>query len=904
MIWRVKHTLWLLLSVIALNTGCKPEPTLSVSVNSINFTDREGDFIINITSNTTWRVMGGDGWCIGIPASGSGNGTVRVTAVANTTYSGRSTELIVTAATLSSTVSINQAQKDALILTQKIFNLPSTAGSVAAELKSNISYDITIPADAPWVTKVKSKALVTSQHEFAVAANDGYDSRSTKIIFKDKNSSLSDTLTINQAQKDALILTQKRFNVPSSSSTVSVELRSNISYTVLLPPAVSWVTKVNTKALTTYNHQFAISANETYDSRSVKIIFKDNNSTLSDTLTIVQAQRDAIIFSPLKSFVVQKGGGTINYTLQSNIQYNVTLSAGVSWISEIKTKGLVSNSHSFAVAANSTNIIREGSVIFTSADNVFRDTLRIRQSGFEGYYVYNPNGKALADIIPAADRGAVIRLKVEGGIYAADFAFLRDNLSNLEYLNLEQATIESNRIPDNAFKSTSAPGKKIKEVKFPSTLVSIGADAFLNCTSLTAVEFPASLSTIGNSAFAGCSQLAMVITRVVTPFALNGVFSGIDAAAHLVVPVGSLNAYKTTQGWGYTFFDKIYEEGTDPSLGGEEEPEDPDEDPEDPPDPGYTINDGDYALLQIATMGSGVNLVFLGDGFNRADIESGKYINTINAAVEHFFAIEPYKTYRNHFTVYVVYGVSAQSGISDLTTNVDTKFQTKYTGTYPVTSMTVNNTTCFTYAQKAPVGSLSNTLITVIANSSRYGGTCRLYSDGAAIAIAPVSELNYPYDFRGLVQHEAAGHGFGKLADEYVNNVGYITESEKSTLRLWQSFNHFKNVDLTNNLSEIIWKHFVGVTGYSYVGAWEGAYYYGQGVFRPEQRSLMINNIKYINAPGRELIVKRIKQLAGLPYSFDDFRSRDVMELNVATKAGEPAFDAKMALTPPILIVR
>jgi len=66
----------------------------------------------------------------------------------------------------------------------------------------------------------------------------------------------------------------------------------------------------------------------------------------------------------------------------------------------------------------------------------------------------------------------------------------------------------------------------------------------------------------------------------------------------------------------------------------------------------------------------------------------------------------------------------------------------------------------------------------------------------------------------------------------------------------------------------------------------------------------MINNIKYINAPGRELIVKRIKQLAGLPYSFDDFRSRDVMELNVATKAGEPAFDAKMALPPPILIVR
>ena len=899
-----KQSVWILLSVVVLNTGCKPEPTLSVSVESINFSENKEDYIINITSNTTWRVMGGDGWCVGIPATGSGNGTVRVAAEPNTAYSQRSTQIIITAATLSSTVAITQAQTDALILTQKIFNLPSTPGNVSAELKSNISYDVIIPTDANWVTKVKSKALSTSLHEFAVVANDTYDKRVARIIFKDKNSTLSDTLTINQAQKDALILTQKIFNVPSSASSISVELRSNISYTILLPPTVSWVNKVNTKALTTYLHQFIIGANETYDSRSAKIIFKDNNSSLSDTITIVQAQRDAIIFSPLKSFVVQKGGGTINYTLQSNIPYNVTLSAGVNWITEIKTKGLVTNSHSFAVSANTTTEIRTGSVIFTSVNNLFKDTLKIRQSWYDGYYVYNPNGRAIADIIPAAERASVTRLKVEGEISAADFIFIRDNLLNLEYLNLEEARVEGNKIPDNSFKGTSAPGKKIKEVKFPSTLVSIGAEAFLNCTSLTAVEFPASLSSIGNSAFAGCSQLAMVVSRVVTPFALNGVFIGIDAAAHLVVPVGSLNAYKTTSGWGYAFFDKIYEEGTDPSLGGEEDPEDPGEDPEDPPDPGYTIQDGDYALLQIATMGSGVDLVFLGDGFNRAEIESNEYLTTIIAAVEHFFAVEPYKTYRNHFSVYVVYAVSAQSGISDLTTNVDTKFQTKYTGTYPVTSMTVNNTICFTYAQKAPIGSLSNTLITVVANSSRYGGTCRLYSDGAAIAIAPVSDLSYPYDFRGLVQHEAAGHGFGKLADEYVNNVGYITDSEKTTLRLWQSFNHFKNVDLTNNLSEIIWKHFVGVTSYAYVGAWEGAYYYGQGVYRPEQRSLMINNIKYINAPGRELIVKRIKQLAGLPYSFVEFRSRDIMELNVATKAGEPAFDAKMALPPPILIIR
>ena len=43
-----------------------------------------------------------------------------------------------------------------------------------------------------------------------------------------------------------------------------------------------------------------------------------------------------------------------------------------------------------------------------------------------------------------------------------------------------------------------------------------------------------------------------------------------------------------------------------------------------------------------------------------------------------------------------------------------------------------------------------------------------MWGDGSAIACCPMSADAYPYDFRGIVQHEAGGHGFGKLADEYI----------------------------------------------------------------------------------------------------------------------------------------
>lgn len=312
--------------------------------------------------------------------------------------------------------------------------------------------------------------------------------------------------------------------------------------------------------------------------------------------------------------------------------------------------------------------------------------------------------------------------------------------------------------------------------------------------------------------------------------------------------------------------------------------------------------DGDYVKVQSATRGDGIDLVFLGDGYTIDDIGRGKFSSNLNEAIEHFFDIEPYRTYRNYFNVYIVYAFSEESGISDHITTKNTKFSSKYENPN-TTRMTTNDFKCFEYALKVPLTSdLTETLITVITNSSRYAGTNWSYSNGMAISIAPVSNYSYPYDFRGVVQHEAGGHGFGKLADEYTNSNTTIPAADKEELRLWQQWGFYMNIDLTNDLNRILWKHFIGEPDYSYVGAHEGGYYYAYGVWRPEVTSLMINNIPYINAPGRELIVRRIKKLAGETYSFDEFKQKDVRETHALTRSASVSFDPKMFLPPPILI--
>ena len=53
-------------------------------------------------------------------------------------------------------------------------------------------------------------------------------------------------------------------------------------------------------------------------------------------------------------------------------------------------------------------------------------------------------------------------------------------------------------------------GTKIKSVKLPSTLETLGGNAFANCKNITSVKIPASLKTLSNHVFANCTSLTTV----------------------------------------------------------------------------------------------------------------------------------------------------------------------------------------------------------------------------------------------------------------------------------------------------------------------------------------------------------------------------------------------------------
>ena len=295
------------------------------------------------------------------------------------------------------------------------------------------------------------------------------------------------------------------------------------------------------------------------------------------------------------------------------------------------------------------------------------------------------------------------------------------------------------------------------------------------------------------------------------------------------------------------------------------------------------VADGQIIVNQTASEGNGVNIVFMGDCFDAQDIATGKYLAGINEAIGYYFNIEPYKTYKPYFNIYTVVGMSNDSGMGTVNTIRDAKFGSQYS----LDGISPNHEITYEYAMKATTvneDNLGQTLVVMIENTTEYGGICYMWGDGSAIACCPMSDDAYPYDFRGIVQHEAGGHGFGKLADEYIYTNGFISactclNKHLGDFNAYKALGWYRNLESVGDMEKVGWSHFIFHSKYSnIVDVYEGGFFHSRGIFRSEPNSCMNNNIPYFSAISRQEMVERIMKYAGKQFNLDDFYYNDVLD--------------------------
>lgn len=300
------------------------------------------------------------------------------------------------------------------------------------------------------------------------------------------------------------------------------------------------------------------------------------------------------------------------------------------------------------------------------------------------------------------------------------------------------------------------------------------------------------------------------------------------------------------------------------------------------------LSDGEVKTYQTATKGNGIDIVFIGDGYDAKDIAKGTFFTNTESGYNAFFDVEPYKTYKDYFNVHAVVSQSDESGIGTVNTIIDTKFGSTFSQNR---ILAPDPTPCFTWAKKAnPSLDLTKSLTILLMNTSTYEGVTMMYGDGSAIACCPVSTDAYPYDFRGIIQHEAGGHGFGKLGDEYIYHNAFIQNCAcidgcdhpkgendlNSAYGIFKSLGWYKNLSLTSDATQVPWAHLIYNPKYSdYVDMFEGGYMHSRGVYRSEATSCMNNNIPYYSTISRQAIVERIMEYAGETFTLEKFYALD-----------------------------
>ncbi|MGX8707268.1 MAG: leucine-rich repeat protein [Bacteroidales bacterium] len=426
----------------------------------------------------------------------------------------------------------------------------------------------------------------------------------------------------------------------------------------------------------------------------------------------------------------------------------------------------------------------------------------------------------------------------------------------------------------------------IVRLTIPDKISRIGYRQFMNASHLKTLVLPSGLTYLGYDAFDGCTELDTIYLRSLPPTYQNESDYAHIGHDGLVIYVleGTGDLYKNTYPWSkYSAYIQEYHY-----------------DDLEPYHPDYYVStdysqDGVVTPLQTASEGRGIDIVLMGDAYSDRQIADGTYASVMNKMMEAFFSEEPYKSYRHLFNVYAVGVVSSTEGYEHAGQALSGRFGDG-------TEVGGNDGRCMDYARAAvPDERMENALIIVAMNSDRYGGTCYMYDPenpagkdygcGTSVAWFPVGTSDE--GLAQLVRHEAGGHGFAKLADEYAyENMGAMPESEKDICRMREPYGWWKNADFTDDPQTVKWAHFLADSRYQYdgLGLFEGAFTYWTGAWRPTENSIMRYNTGGFNAPSREVIWYRIHKLAygdEWTYDYEDFVAYDALNRKTdASSAG------------------
>jgi len=356
-------------------------PVLEVSPDAATLDAAAGsEQTITISSNQSWTVSESADWLIADPASGTGNGTLTLTAAsANEQITSRSTTVSVSGGGFTRNIDVTQSGADPMLeVSGTSVALASAAGSNSSlSITSNI--DWTVSESADWLSVAPASG--TGDGSLTITAdqvNTSTSSRNTTVTLT--GSGITRNINVSQSGADPVLeLSSTSETLASASgSNASLNITSNIDWTV--SESADWLSVAPasgsgdaTLTLT------ATSANDQASDRST--IVTVSGGGLTRTLNATQSASGNILEISLTQTTVgpEQGLGFV-LGITSNISW--TASTTADWLSVTPNSGTGDGTiHIVTTAANEKITDRLATVTVTGSG--ITRTFEFTQTGGE-----------------------------------------------------------------------------------------------------------------------------------------------------------------------------------------------------------------------------------------------------------------------------------------------------------------------------------------------------------------------------------------------------------------------------------------------------------------------------------------------------------------------------------------
>lgn len=400
----------------------------------------------------------------------------------------REGSIIFSDGSLTETVHIYQAGGSIILLSQNDCHVGASGEEITVELRSNCDYEVMMPS-VDWIKETMTRGMSSHTLHYTVAANDTYDGREAKIVYRDRSdNSIADTLTILQAQKDAIIVSEKEVKVGSEGGTVEVKIDANVDFEMQLPD-VDWISEVSTRGLSTHKKYLRITENTGESAREAIVLFRNTASGIEEALTISQSAKGKRV-----KVHVEKPGTLSDYIAESE-KLNVE---------ELEVSG--------NLGGKDIAFIREMAGTYNHANTegklVYLDMTEANIVADGEYYLRSSSGK---EYLPTENtigermftsRGLQTILLPKSVISIDDYAF--SSCRSLNKVVIYENSVKT--IGMAAFEYCSS----LADIVLPEGVTTIARSAFWGCSSLSRIDLPEGVTTIGHSAFYGCEKLSSV----------------------------------------------------------------------------------------------------------------------------------------------------------------------------------------------------------------------------------------------------------------------------------------------------------------------------------------------------------------------------------------------------------